>query len=84
VRVAAEEVAIVGGEAATAQRIVAIGTEHARERFSRIVDFRSYDKRAEAWLSKDMPKDLAAAYLERWRLEVAAAAFGVDNADPAV
>jgi hypothetical protein len=42
-----------------------------RERFTRVVSFQMFDKRADDWISRDTPKDLAAAYLERvgmWKL----------------
>src|SRR5579885_1892985 len=71
VRVAPEDVAVGGGEKASALRIVRVGNEHMRERLTRVVDFRMFDKRADDWISRDTPKDLAAAYLERigmWKL----------------
>lgn len=73
VRVAPEEVEVGAGQKASALRIVKVGNEHMRERLSQAVDFRSFDKRAEAFLPRDTPKDLAAAYLEReglWKLPV--------------
>lgn len=70
VRVAPELVDIGGGRKASALRIVPVAAQHMRERFTRAVDLRRFDKRADAWLSCDCPKDFAEAYLERfgwWR-----------------
>jgi len=65
VRVAAEDVDVGGGEKASALRIVRVGVEHMRERFTRAVCFQVADKRSRELVVKDTPRDLAAAYLER-------------------
>jgi putative DNA primase/helicase len=73
VRVAPEDVDVGGGEKASALRIVTVGTQHMRERFTRVADLQRYDSRAKKWFSTDCPKDFAEAYLERiysWKLRV--------------
>jgi hypothetical protein len=65
VRVAPEDVDVGGGEKASALRIVRVGVEHMRERFTRAVCFQVADKRSRELVAKDTPRDLAAAYLER-------------------
>lgn len=70
VRIAAEMVDVGGGRQASVLRIVPVQPQHMRERFTRAVDLRRYDKRQGKWLSCDCPVDFAEAYLERfgwWR-----------------
>ena len=71
VRVAPEDIDIGAGRLAPALRIVIVGVQHMREQFTRAVDLRRFDKRADEWISSDCPRDFAEAYLERfghWRL----------------
>jgi len=71
VRVAPQEVDVANGERVSALRIVTVGTQHMRERFTRVVDLQKFDKRSEGWASIDCPNDFAQAYLERpgaWKL----------------
>jgi hypothetical protein len=73
VRVGAVEIDIGGGEKASGLRVIAVGREHMRERFTRAVDLHRFDKRSDSWVSIDCPKDFAEAYLERaasWRLPI--------------
>ena len=65
VRVEKEKIDIGEGRSALALRIKAVDTQHLRERFTRAIDLRRFDKRADKWLECDCPKDLAEAYLER-------------------
>lgn len=73
VRVADEEVDTGNGRKAKTLRIIPTTVEHMRERFTRAVDLRRYDKRGAGWQSCDCPKDFAQAYLDRvgwWRVPV--------------
>src|SRR5262249_38767368 len=60
---APQEVEIGGGETASALRIVPVGKENMRERFTRAVDLRKFDAKAKKWKPIDCPPDLAGAYL---------------------
>jgi putative DNA primase/helicase len=73
VRVAPLQIDIGDGQRGWALAIVAVASQHMRERFTRAVDLQRFDKRAKDWASVDCPKDFAEAYLERygwWRLPV--------------
>lgn len=71
VRIVPVEVDVGDGRRAWALEIVPVGVQHMRERFTRVVDLRRFDKRAKEWRSVDCPKDFAEAYFERvgwWRV----------------
>ena len=71
VRLAPQDVDFGDGERVSAMRIVTVGSQHMRERFTRAVDLQKFDKRSENWVSIDCPNDFAEAYLERigaWKL----------------
>jgi hypothetical protein len=71
VRVAPQDVDVGDGRQTSALRIVPVAAQHMRERFTRVVDLKKFDKRSETWISIDCPHDFAEAYRERvgsWRL----------------
>lgn len=73
VRVAATQLDIGQGRRVSTLAIVPVGVQHMRERFTRAVDLRRFDKRADEWRTSDCPADFAEAYLERygwWRVPV--------------
>jgi len=59
VQVAPQDVDVGDGERVSAMRIVTVGSQHMRERFTRAVDLQKFDKRSESWVSIDCPNDFA-------------------------
>lgn len=71
VRVAPQGIDVDHETQASVLRIIPVSPQHMRERFTRAVDLRRFEKRSRKWLSADCPADFAEAYLQRigeWKL----------------
>jgi hypothetical protein len=65
VRPAIQPVGIADNRSTPGLRLVSVGMSHLIERFTRVADFRRFDKRSGKTVSIDCPKLVTAAYLER-------------------